>query len=179
MNDSSMNASERVAELRRAFDGSFAALPASHREETDDLLCFRVRGDPYALRVREIAGVAPAGRVVPLPSRTPELLGVVGHRGSIVPVYSLVGLLGYGPERDAPRWLALVEDRDPLALAIGELEGFRRVPRGDLHVPGREPGKHVDQFARSGPVVRAILKVASIVAVVREGAASAQPGGRP
>lgn len=179
MTDRSVTASERVAELRRAFDESFAAPPRSGREETEDLLCFRIRGDAYAFRVREIAGVALAGRVAPLPSRTHELLGVSGHRGSLVPVYSLAGLLGYAQGRESPRWMALLGDREPLGLALGELEGFMRVPRGDLHVPGREPGRHVDQFARSGPVVRAILKAASIAAAVREVAGSAQAGGRP
>lgn len=174
-----MNSSDLIAELRRAFDDSFAVTPPSGTEETEDLLCLRIRGDRYALRVREMAGVAPAGRVVPLPSRIPELLGVTGHRGSLVPVYSLAGLLGYELGRETPRWLALVGDHDPLALALGELEGFQRIPRGDLHLPGREPGKHVDQFARSGSILRAILKVASIVAVVKEGAAPAQTGGRP
>lgn len=179
MSNAPVNASDRVAELRRAFDESFAAPPSAGKAEAEDLLCFRVRGDGYALRVREIAGISLAGQVVPLPSRTPELLGVAGHRGSLVPVYSLAGLLGYGPGRETPRWLALVGERDPLALVLGELEGFQRIPRGDLHVPGREPGKHVDQFAQSGSIVRAILKVASIVAAVKGNAAPAQPGGRP
>lgn len=179
MSNAPVNASDRVAELRRAFDESFAAPPSAGKEEAEDLLCFRIRGDGYALRVHEIAGLAPAGRVLPLPSRTPELLGVAGHRGSLVPVYSLAGLLGYGPGRETPRWLALVGDRDPLALALGDLEGFKRIPRGDLHVPGREPGKHVDQFAQSGSIVRAVLKVASIVAALRKDSGPAQPGGRP
>jgi len=178
VSDFPLSASDRVAELRRAFDESFAAPLSSGREEADDLLCFRIRGDSYALRICEIAGIAPAGRVVPLPSRSSGLLGIAGHRGSLMPVYSLAELLGYGPGRETPRWMAFVHARDPLALALGDLEGFQRVPRRDLHVPGREPSKHVDQFARSGPVVRAILKVASIVTAVSEGAAPAPQGGR-
>lgn len=171
-----LNASERLAEFRRTFDETFAAPPPSGKEEGEDFLCCRVRGDGYALRVRELAAVSPAGRVIPLPSKTPELLGVAGHRGTLVPVYSLAALLGYGPGRESPRWLALVGDRDPLALALGELEGFRRVPRGDLQLPGREPGKHIDQLARIGSTVRAILKVASLVAVVKRVPAN-PPGG--
>lgn len=171
------SASGRVEELRRVFDASFAAPPPSSREEFEDLLYFRVRGDAYALRVRQITAVALSGRVVPFPSRTPELLGIAGHRGALVPVYSLVGLLGYEPGRETPRWLALLGDTEPLALALGELEGFRRVARGDLQLPGREPGKHVSQFVRSGPDIRAVLDVVSISARIRNDAAPPRGGG--
>jgi chemotaxis signal transduction protein len=177
MNGLSVNTSERVAEARRAFDASFAAPPQSGMEEVEDLLCFRIRGDGYAFRIGDIAGVTLAGRVVPLPSPALELLGIAGHRGSLVPVYSLAGILGYGAGRETPRWLILVGGRDPVGLAVEELEGFRRVPRRDLHGPGQGPGKHVDQFARSGPIVRGILRLDSVMAAVRAGVAPARAGG--
>ncbi len=170
-----VDASGPVAELRKAFDESFAAPPPAGREPDEDLLCFRVRGDAYAFRVREIAGVAAAGRVVPVPSRQSWLLGVAGHGGSVVPVVGLAGLLGYPAARETPRWLALAGGRDPLAFALGELEGFRRVPRGDLRMPGREPGRHVHRLVQIGSAVRAILEVESIVRFVKEGA---RPAGR-
>jgi purine-binding chemotaxis protein CheW len=173
---------DRAAELRRAFDESFAAPPRAQAEELEDVLALRIRGDAYGLRVREIAGVARADRIQPLPSRVPELLGVAGLRGSLVPVYSLAGLLGYADghdplavrRRENPRWLALVGGRDPLALALSEFEGYVRLGRDCFYAPDREPGKHVDRFARAGETVRAIIQVASIVAALTN-----QAGNRP
>ncbi len=176
MSDFTTSAEARVTEIRRAFDLSFALAPQAKNEETEDLIALRIRGDAYGLRVREIAAVAKAGRVVPLPSKTPELLGIAGIRGMVVPVYSLAVLLGYEPSREAPRWLALAGAGEPMALALGDFEGYLRLPRKDFHLPDRDPGQYIDQFARSGETVRSVIKIASIVAAVREGTDSRLDG---
>lgn len=166
MTDIPATAAQRVAELRRAFDEAFASPPRAKTEEVEDLLTFRIEGNPYGLSIREIAGVAAAGERVPLPSGRPGLLGITGLRGALVPVYSLPVLMGYGPSRTSPRWLALCGARDPLALALGDLDGYARIPGTALHVPDREPRKHVHRLARIGETVSAIISVSSIVSEI-------------
>ena len=64
-------------------------------------------GAPFAFRLAEIAGVAVDRKLTSLPSPVPELLGLAGLRGRLVPVYSLTALLGGTPEGTAGRWLVL------------------------------------------------------------------------
>jgi chemotaxis signal transduction protein len=158
---------ERVAGLRRAFDQVFASTYAERSQEQESLLALRIEGDLYGLNVREIAGVAVAGRLVPLPSQSPGLLGLTGIRGAVVPVYSLAVLMGYPRVGETLGWLALSGAKDPLALALGEFDGYVRVPKTALHVPDRDARKHVHQFAQLGDVVRAIISVASVVSAIQ------------
>ena len=126
---------DRVAELRRAFDESFAVAPPERVTSWEDLLSVRIGGDPYALRVRDISGFMASGRIVPLPSRLPELLGMAGVKGALVPVFSLEALLGYVRPVEAPRWLALTGKVETVALAFGEFEGHLRILPEDVFTP--------------------------------------------
>lgn len=122
--DSTMVA--RVAELRRAFDESFAAPRLQPGVDTIDLLVIRVGHDRYALRLTELCGLQVQRKVVPLPGLVAPAVGVAGFRGKIVPVYSLAGLLGYGVPRHEP-WLALAGHEElPIALAFAAFEGHHR-----------------------------------------------------
>lgn len=159
---------ERVREMRRAFDEAFAAPAREKTEETENILALRIKGDPYGLSVREIAGVATGGHLVPVPSRAPHLLGLTGIRGMLVPVYSLAGLLGYPPGPEAPHWLALWGARETIGLAVGEFEGYLQIPRSSLHAPDREARKHVHQLVQAGNVVRSMISVASVIAAVKQ-----------
>jgi hypothetical protein len=98
---------ERVTDLRRAFDDAFGASPRGAPEATVDLLAVRIAGDPYAFDARGLVSLAPCPNVVPVPSRRPGLVGLVGVRGTLVPVYGLGVLLGYEPSRAPAPWLAL------------------------------------------------------------------------
>jgi chemotaxis signal transduction protein len=124
---------QRLLLFRHAFDKAFAAAPITTLETFEDLLAVRVAGDPYALRVREITGLVASRKIVPLPSKRPELLGIAGNRGSLVAVYSLAALLGYGADSKPTPWLALAGGSDPIGLGFEAFEGFLRVRSGDLH----------------------------------------------
>jgi purine-binding chemotaxis protein CheW len=165
--DISAAAAARLADLRQDFDQVFAAPAAAAAQEQESLIALRIEGDLYGLSIREIAGVAVAGRLVPLPSRRPGLLGLTGIRGAVIPVYSLAVLLGYPKAGETVRWLALCGAKEPLALALGEFEGYLRVPKTALHAPDREARKHVHCFAQAGEVVRAIVSVASVVSSIQ------------
>jgi purine-binding chemotaxis protein CheW len=85
----------KAAELRQAFDLSFALPPPQASQEVEDLLTIRVAGDPYAIRLCDIAGMVTGRKVVPLPAATLDLLGLAGIRGGIVPVFGLSSILRY------------------------------------------------------------------------------------
>ena len=80
----------KAAALRQAFDLSFALPPPPASPEVEDLLTIRVAGNPYAIRLRDIAGMVAGRKVVPVPSVTLDLLGLAGMRGGVVPVFGLL-----------------------------------------------------------------------------------------
>jgi hypothetical protein len=148
-------ASSAANDLRRAFDAAFAAAPAERAAEPEPFLLVKLAGNAHAIRIREIQGFAAARTVVPLSSPVPELLGLAGFRGSLLPVYDLASLLGY-PERDAqPRWFILCGDVEPVAFAFSEFDGYHEQPRADRHV------------LRQDGTTRAIVDVARLIASVR------------
>ena len=104
-----------AAALRRLFDESFAAPAASMTQRLEDLLAIRVGTDPYALRLSEIAGLHVGVRIVPVPSPAAQLLGIVGIRGMMSPVYDLAALLRY-PSGKAARQVAFARRFLPRSL---------------------------------------------------------------
>jgi chemotaxis signal transduction protein len=159
---------DAAAELRRAFDASFASAPRDGRGDKVALLAIRVGSDPYALRVLEAAGLLQLKGVVPVPSRRTELLGVTGLRGAVVPVYSLSRLLGRGPEAEEPRWAVLCGAEDRVAVAFGSFEGHVEVAAREL-VSAAEGGaarEHVAHLANAGGALRPVLSLESILRAI-------------
>jgi purine-binding chemotaxis protein CheW len=117
---------EAAVALRHAFDQGFQQPPPPPAEETEELLCVRVGPDLFAVRLSALSGVAPAGRLTPLPSSAPHLIGLAGVAGELVPVFALAGLLGRA-QTQRPRWLLLCGKEAPLALAVAELTGRVRL----------------------------------------------------
>ena len=138
-----------AAELARQFDRSFADPARAADEEIEELLAIRVGGDAYAVRLRDVTGLMVDRKIVPLPTPEPALLGIVGLRNGIAPVYSLAALLGYGPTAEAPRWLLLVDPGPQFGLAFPEFDGHRRVARADVS-SNREAGAAAASSASPG-----------------------------
>src|SRR5215218_10100104 len=84
----------RAAELREAFDRSFAQLATSEADVVESLLGIRIGTDPYGLRLGELSGLFADKKITRLPSPVSELLGIAGFRGAVLPVYDLGMLLG-------------------------------------------------------------------------------------
>jgi chemotaxis signal transduction protein len=164
-----------AAAMRRAFDRAFAAPPPPAAEELESLLAIRVLGDPYAIRIREISGVAINRKIVALPGPVPELLGVAGFRGGLLPVYSLAALLGYHQEADAIRWLALCGSEEPVGLAFGVLEAYLRIPLGQVSAADRREVKreHVKDVARTADGARPVVSIPSLLDAVQRRSATA------
>jgi len=160
---------ERSAELRRAFDRSFAEAPVTRATELDDLLDIRVALDAYAIRLDHVTGVFADKPVTPLPGSFPELLGIAGFRGAIVPVYDLRTLLGY-PRGGSQRWLILTAGETRIALAFDQFEGHTRVERTAIAEEGEGETQrhHVSEVVRTATQVRPIVHLPSILEVIRK-----------
>ncbi|HUB07209.1 MAG TPA: chemotaxis protein CheW [Myxococcales bacterium] len=153
-----------AAALRAAFDRSFAEAPAPAGPATEDLLAISIEGQPYALRLSELAGLFADRRVSPLPSPVPELLGLAGLRGRLLPVYDLRRMLGHSPTRDC-RWL-VVAAAAPVALAFDELEGHVRLAREAIAAAPAAHPEHLPEIAMR-PTPRPVLRLASVLAAIQ------------
>jgi chemotaxis signal transduction protein len=163
--------SAKVVELRSAFDRERAAPSSSSAEvQTENLLAIRVSRDAYAIRVSEISGLATDRKIVAFPSPISELLGVAGIRGTLVPVYSLAGLLGYGAETGHVRWLVLCGTEEPFALAFSDFEGYLQMPRTQLHQaePKDVARTHVTHIARATDMVRSVVSIPLLRETIEE-----------
>jgi chemotaxis signal transduction protein len=159
----------KAAEFRQAFDLSFALPPPQAAHEVEDLLTIRVAGDPYAIRLRDIAGMVAGRRVVPVPAVTLDLLGLAGIRGGVVPVFGLASILGYGQAPGSPRWMILCGAEEPIALAFSDFEGYLRLPKSSLHADEnlRATRQCVNQVASTDAGVRAVISIPLVVATIR------------
>ena len=115
------SAAGSAAALRRLFDGSFATPAALITEHLEDFLAIRVGSDPYAFRLSEIAGLHVGVRIVPVPSPAAQLLGIVGIRGMMAPIYDLAALLRYPPAITS-RWFVIARAPQPVGFAFEAFE---------------------------------------------------------
>lgn len=156
--------------LREAFDGSFASPALAGAPDTEELLAIRLRGDGFALRAGEIAGLAAGRKIVALPGPATACLGLAGVRGALIPAWDAASLLGYAGPAGGARWLALVRGDAPWALAFDGLDGFFRVPRSEIHA-GRSGGQE-GGFAREtcavGGCERPVIGLPSILETIRK-----------
>lgn len=161
-------------ELRAAFDAAFARAAQAPGREAVPLLALRVAGEPVAVRVLETAGLMAARRLVPVPSRRAELLGIAGIRGAVVPIYSLARLLGRGEDAD-PRWIVLAATgaatAERVGLAFATFERHLVAPASDLRAArdGVSAGAHVAEILHAEGAVRPVLSIPSLVRAITGG----------
>lgn len=122
-----------LSQLRRwreSFDDSFAE--PRHSDGWGDawnVLGIRIAGEPFALSLDELAGLLPAQTPAPYPADAPALMGLIGHRGQVLPLYDLRALMGRGTGSSI-RWWAMLRAA-PLALAVEGFDGQWRLPPED------------------------------------------------
>jgi chemotaxis signal transduction protein len=158
----------RIAELRAGFDGAFALPPATTGADSIGLLAIGVGAAEFAIRMTELSDVQGARKVVPLPGARPEMLGLAGIRGRLVPVYSLAALLGHAVTQPWT-WLAICGTERPIGLTFDELKGYVHASPADL-VPaaaGEGSRNHVRELLRKDGAVAMVVSAASIVAMLR------------
>jgi len=167
MSISDARAIDRIAELREAFDRSFAQASSSEAAAVENLLAIRVGSDPYLLRMTEVAGLFADKKVTRLPSPVSELSGIAGFRGAVLPVYDLATLLGY-PRPASPRWLVVIAIT-PVALAFEEFDGYithrEQAIAQEPQVGAR--GGHVRAVVQAGGFVRPVISLTSVLEWIR------------
>jgi purine-binding chemotaxis protein CheW len=160
--------SSRAEELRDAFDRGFAEARGFAAPDEENFLAIRVAGNPYAVRLAEITGLYVDRRIVPLPTPTAELLGVVGLRLGVVAVYSLRALLREPGAGEIPRWL--IVSHDGVGVGFDVLEGYARVPRSDIATSSGDARLHIAETAKIGGHTRAVVSVTSLMGAIRQSA---------
>jgi purine-binding chemotaxis protein CheW len=159
----------RAHALRAAFDAAFAAPARAPRRDEIALLALRVGTEPFAMRVLEAAGILAGRPLAAVPSRRPELLGVAGLRGNVVPVYSVARLVGRAvDEAEAPRFLVLaaVGADERVALAFSGFDGHLRVPPAALAAASDGARAHVRELVQLGAEARPVLSVPSLLKAI-------------
>jgi hypothetical protein len=137
--------------LKHTFDAAFAAPVAVERESAESFLALTIEAHAYAIRVREVAGLVAARKIVPIGSPIRGMLGLAGIRGSLVPVYSLPALLGYARDEGPPRWFLLCRAAVQVALAFASFDGY-------VETQGHAPEAH-DVVVRDARGVRELIRI--------------------
>jgi purine-binding chemotaxis protein CheW len=149
-------ASRSAEAMRLEFDRSFALPPATRVTQEEEFLAVRIGGDAYALRTAEIIGLHADRKLVPVPSASPVLLGIVAVRGVIAPAYDLPALLGYARVPSLLRWLVFLRASEPVAVSFDRVDAHLRLPSDQ--VSSAESHEHARQHVRgsvqtsSGPL---------------------------
>jgi chemotaxis signal transduction protein len=170
-NDPSVEAASEVgtaAALRRLFDESFAAPAASLTESLESFLAVRVGSDPYAFRLSEIAGLHVGVKIVPVPSPAAQLLGIVGIRGMMAPIYDLAALLRYPPATNS-RWLVFARGPKPVGFAFETFESHSLSQASLASSNGEDAGAggHMRRTVRAAGTLRPIIHLASMLEMIR------------
>jgi purine-binding chemotaxis protein CheW len=165
----------KIAEMRRHFDESFAVALPERVSEPEPMIAITVEGERFAVRVREIEGLALSKeKIVPVPSRVPELLGLTGVRGVVVPVFSLAKLLGFDSERGHAPWLVFCGDRQSsIALAFEVMERQFEVASTEIFAREEASGhRYVNGTVCEGSTLRGIISIPSLVEYIKARGAS-------
>lgn len=163
--------STTAEQLRREFDLSFAQ-PYPVSADSEDLIGIRVGSAPFAVRLIGLTGVVSDRRITALPEAPAELLGIIGFRANIVPLYDLRFWFAEKTS-DIPRWFLLA--RGSFGFAFDEVQGSLRVPRtAFLPVkPGEAPSPYIHEFVRTGDMVRPVIDIMALLQAIQ-----ARDGGR-
>jgi chemotaxis signal transduction protein len=158
-----------AATLRRLFDQSFAAPVSSQSERHEDLLAIRVGPDRYGVRLAEIGGLHADLRIVPVPSPAAQLLGVVGIRGTMAPIYDLATFLGHAPA-PSPRWIVLARGPQTVGFAFDAFDAHLKVPaaafaqRDNRHAAA---GQHLRGAVQLAATLLPIIDLISILPTLK------------
>jgi len=157
------------------------APPVRAAVPTRPLLLARAEGADLALPLEEVVAVLPpvapghAGATLGDASRA--VVGIVAHRGEVLPVLDAGPWMGRGPVVAVGRAVPMIRLRGaaPLALAVSAVAGLRVVAEAEIvTVPGGGP---VEAAARLDGAVVPVLRAAALHALAN-GASPRPPGAR-
>jgi len=109
----------RVEQLRRLFDESFREQPTELQARAESRLLLNLGERSLSLPLSQVAEVLRSRTIVPLPGAPTELLGLIGLRGQLLPVYQLADLIGHpAPQTAARLWILVVTQPELVGLAV-------------------------------------------------------------
>jgi chemotaxis signal transduction protein len=154
---------DTAAALRESFDRAFAQPASTESAAVDNLLAIGIGADSYVLRLSEAAGLFVDKKITRLPTAVPELLGLAGFRGTVVPVYDLGMLLG-SARSVAPRWLVVTAAMQA-AVAFERFEGYLSVRREEIVAAVGQGGRerHVRDVVQAADLVRPVISLTSVL----------------
>lgn len=177
MNSTEHKLLSKVAAMRRLFDESFASPEQLGSKPIEHMLAIKLGLDSFAVCISDISGLTVAkGMILSVPSIVPELIGITGIRGVLVPVFSLAALLGIGPGTLPCRWLLLCGERQTMiALAVDLVESYLKVPVDRIHAQGMGSStRHIKETIEYGDIPRGVIDLAQLVEQIKaRGAVSA------
>lgn len=153
----------RVEQLRRAFDDAFAEPVSEQRTALEQFLAIGVGQRDQAVRLREIDGLFAGRKVVPVPSSMPELAGLVGLRGTPVPVYSLELLLGQEAAPERPRWFLVAGG---VGFAFSRFDGYVQALKSDV-IAGTSASGIAHETLQIADTSRPIVTLAALLERIR------------
>ena len=153
----------RASELRDDFDRGFAAALRPAETGHSDVLCVRIGGEPFAIRLADIASLHARLRIVALPTGARELIGAAAIRAAIVPIYDLAAALGVPRIHEAP-WVVVHRD-GAAGFAFEVYEGHARAR--ERSTVGATRGHVVGQLTVGGQP-RSVLDLGSVLAAIEK-----------
>jgi chemotaxis signal transduction protein len=121
MSLSEQHLEHQLLALRQHFDHAFTLPFAEQGAPQVKVLGVGIRGRSFSIALLQLGGVHRRPKITAVPSLVPEMLGVAGIRGVLVPVYDLGALIGLPPRSDSS-WIALAQDKS-VGLAFDEFLG--------------------------------------------------------
>jgi CheW-like domain len=113
MSLSGQHIEQQLLALRQHFDHAFALPLDAQAAPQVKILAIGVRGQPFSVSLLQLRAVHRCPKITAIPSAVPELIGVAGIRGVLIPVYDLGALIGLPP---------LAQDHS-VGLAFDEFQG--------------------------------------------------------
>jgi chemotaxis signal transduction protein len=159
-----------AADLRQAFDSSFAAPPAAAAPEHVDFVVISVGANSYAVSMEEIGGLHTDLAVTACPGPFAEFMGLCTFRSVLTPVYDLAALMG--DPITTGRWLIVAKSGEA-AFAFAAYEMHLRIERGSIASrPAGNAGRCISGVVDHADRALPIISIPSLIAVLGERIAS-------
>jgi len=173
MSQANVAPNAQLLALQKEFDHGFTLAPRMETGSLEKLLVIRIGDAKYAMKITDIGGLYVDRRIMPLPSPVGALVGMAGFRGQIAAVYDLAVLLGY-PRKTPPRWLVLLREREPIALAFDAFEAHLAVPPEQIFVTEQAAAPvpsvvrpHLNDAVRTEHALLSIINIPSLLKDIR------------
>lgn len=115
--------------LQRALANAPDRAAAQVARPEEEFFIFRVGELTLGVRSEHVREVTRMGPLTPLPRSPSFLLGVVGHRGEVVPLVDLLRFLGQGESRPTSRSRLFISDTNDhvVGFLADQVVGLRRI----------------------------------------------------